>query len=134
MRRIHLFEVEDLQQCPSWLRHSITNMLSTVHRWFDTASIIEKHLASLIPANRSVTIVDLCSGAGGPMPETIRRIRDANIQPIELLLTDLYPDLETAIRFNEDGASHSYVGYETSSIDATEAPTWCQKIDWLFGP
>ena len=41
MKRLHLFEVEDLCSfCPDWIRDGVTSMIVVVHRWFGVPQVM----------------------------------------------------------------------------------------------
>ena len=126
MGRIHLFEVEDLAACPSWLRNAITEMISVVHRWFATADILAKEIEPILTKHPDapVTLVDFCSGHGGPMPVVLQRLKQQPSEagqgigkPLRLVLTDLHPSASAVERYR----NHSIAGirYLESPIDAT---------------
>ncbi|WP_286130698.1 hypothetical protein [Solirubrum puertoriconensis] len=65
------------------------------------------------------TIVDLCSGSGGPMPEVFAELQKQNPSAdLSLLLTDLYPDLGLAAAINQQAGSS--ISYRTAPVDATQ--------------
>ena len=70
MKRLHLFEVEDLAICPNWIRDRVTSMIIVVHRWLGVPRIIADQLKPILADldSQSVVVVDVCSGSGGPMP------------------------------------------------------------------
>lgn len=141
MRRIHLFEIEDLASCPQWLRKSVTDMLATVHRWFHTSATIAAELRPLLPPNQDALVLDLCSGSAGPMPDVIRILQEsdgATQRPddgapidcdnmrkgtLELVLSDLHPDPAMVDRYAQDGFNDTpSIRYEPVPIDAGNVP------------
>lgn len=144
MKRLHLFEIEDLSGCPHWLRSVITDMLSLVHRWLGTADIIHAQLEPLLAQQKPTTITDLCSGSGGPMVEVVSRLRQQGAkqipstsnsaatnlegQPIgsgspladtQLRLTDLYPNAAVVANFQRSHTERPWVRFESDPVDAT---------------
>lgn len=120
MKRIHLFEFEDMSWFPGWIRTSLTNLMSVMHRLLHT----DKELAALI--NRTLAtsptnnIVDLCSGSGGPLPDALTILKQQyNITGLTLTLTDLYPG---KIPRNKTG-SNSDITYIKEPVDAAHVPT-----------
>lgn len=141
MKRLHLFEFEDLSGCPHWLRSVITDMLSLIHRWFGTADIIKAQLEPLLSQQQPTTITDLCSGSGGPMVEVVSQLRQqvveqkspesnsvANLEgqsidssPLadtQLRLTDLYPNAAAVASFQKSHAERPWVRFESDPVDA----------------
>lgn len=97
MKRVHLFEFEDLKWFPNWIRICMTRLIMVMHKKFKTSEDMSKLLADLIKQTNTTKIIDLCSGSGGPMLDTFYHLKDIyKIEDIELLLTDLYPNLEDA--------------------------------------
>jgi len=117
MKRIHLFEFEDLKWFPNWIRICMTRLIMVMHKKFKTSEDMSKLLIRLIKKTNTTKIVDLCSGSGGPMLDTISHLKNIHkIENIELLLTDLYPNLEEAERINK---LNNHIHYRTNSLDAT---------------
>lgn len=118
MKRLHLFEVEDLAICPHWIRDCVTSMIVVVHRWLGVPRIVANQL-NLILADmddQAVTIVDVCSGSGGPMPDALALVT-AERNPdreIQLVLTDIQPPSRLV---DELGRSESNIRYFKRSLD-----------------
>ncbi|HBE70503.1 MAG TPA: hypothetical protein DDW52_20330 [Planctomycetaceae bacterium] len=119
MKRIQLFEFEDLSWFPDVLRRCMTRMISVVHRWLKTDEKIAEILeAGLVQSGRR-HVVDLCSGDGGPMIAVMKRLRESDrweADSLNLTLTDLYPNQTTATRVENAGDPN--VQYQRSSVDA----------------
>lgn len=117
MKRIHLFEFEDLNWFPNWLRIRMTRLIIVMHRLMNSAEELASLLDGVLKETKSSQIVDLCSGSGGPMPEVIRILDlEYGRKDIQLTLTDLYPNLEAAKKFN---GQEDNIAYRTTSLDAT---------------
>jgi hypothetical protein len=96
MKRIHLFEFEDLPWFPNWIRELMTRYIQTFHIILNSSShlipLVEKGLSK----SSSSRIVDLCSGSGGPMIEVYKNLKNKrDYAQLRLTLTDLYPDQKT---------------------------------------
>lgn len=102
MKRMNLFEFEDFHWFPSFLRDCLTNYIVAFHRLLGTPQEIAILLEKLPELKKNRKIVDLCSGAGGPMPEVLRILSEGSNEKIDLTLTDLYPNLAAADLFNND--------------------------------
>ena len=134
LRRIHLFEIEDQSYCPSWLRDMMTSMIVVLHRWFGVAQVVADEIRSIATTKdiKNVAVIDLCSGAGGPMPEVLQELNSAaggpsgdsnvNTSPSDIgrqyqvALTDLYPNQSAVERFHETPNLH----YCRTPIDASQ--------------
>lgn len=117
MKRIHLFEFEDFTWFPSFLRICLTNYILTLHKLMDSSSNISDLLRRLIKKTHQQKIVDLCSGAGGPMPMVYEKLKK-DFENLELTLTDLYPNSQAVKRIGQDKP----VKYEPESINAADIP------------
>lgn len=120
MKRIHLFEFEDFQWFPSWLRNCMTNYIEAFHRLLGSYRQIAELLDKSLKNKESNQIVDLCSGAGGPMLEVFNLLKtDYGYTDLSITFTDLYPNQQAAKRIND---KEGKVTYRTNSIDATSVP------------
>ncbi|TYP95357.1 hypothetical protein LX73_0658 [Fodinibius salinus] len=119
MKRIHLFEFEDFAWFPDWLRRCIMRLIAVMHDLLGTSHKIAKLIANPLRDSYSSTILDLCSGSGGPMPEVLQILHDKyDMHNISLTLTDLYPDLKRADVLNSQDANN--ITYLTSPTNATQ--------------
>jgi len=118
MKRIHLFEFEDSAWFPNWLRVCMTRLIVVMHRLMGTSEELAKIIDQTLSASDETKIIDLCSGSGGPMPEVLRVLEEKyKRENIELTLSDLYPNLKAAERFNSEKDN---ITYETKAIDVTK--------------
>lgn len=124
MKRMQLFEFEDSAAMPLWMRNCLTAYLLTIHRMLDTASKISPLVGRLLSESRSSRVVDLCSGAGGPMEEVFSRLQPHH-PSLELLMTDRFPN-EAAIQRVE--AKHSRIRYRREPVDAGNIPPALQGV------
>jgi hypothetical protein len=123
MRRIHLFEWEDQPWLPTVFRDFITDHLrhtskEPMRRPVNAAVALQ--LKSLLEETGTQTLVDLCAGAGGPLPDIIRILRDELGVPVEALLTDQYPNV-SAFRRIERESSGAIKGIDTP-VSAFDVP------------
>ena len=118
MKRIHLFEFEDFKWFPHFLRTCMTNYIVAIHKLLGSRTDLVALLNKVLPHASQPHIVDLCSGGGGPMPAVLEELNSQREEkPIQLTLTDLYPNLEAAKRFNEDAGNG--IEYHVQPVDAT---------------
>lgn len=117
MKRVHLFEFEDLKWFPNWIRICMTRLIMVMHKKFKTSEDMAVLLSNLIKQTKITKIVDLCSGSGGPMLDVISQLKNVHkIKNVELILSDLYPNLDAAKRINRTDDS---ISYRTIPLDAT---------------
>lgn len=85
---------------------------------FKSEPVITKLVDEVLSESGEHKIVDLCSGSGGPMESIYVNLKKDHPN-LEMELTDLYPNLDTAsvINSKEDGIS-----FQTESVNAAEVP------------
>ncbi len=122
MKRIQLFEFEDFQWFPSWMRKSMTNLIVVLHKMVGVSEVLAKLVAKVVQDKNLHTIVDLGSGSGGAMPQVLPLLhKNYGLMDVNLVLTDLYPDPGTVKKFNQ-GAETS-IRYRETPVDATAIGT-----------
>ncbi len=96
MQRHHLFEWEDFAWLPRVFRDYTTDhlrhRLASSKRLLPVNRLMARRIKALLLATGSVRIVDLCAGAGGPLPEIQRLLASELRTPVPVLLTDLFPN------------------------------------------
>jgi hypothetical protein len=119
MKRIQLFEFEDFGWFPDALRRSMTRLIALLHKMVGTKEVIGDLLAPIIKEIQNSRIVDLGSGSGGIMPEVMKYLEEEyNLNHLNLLLTDLYPNLELSEKLKISGSEK--ISYSERPIDATD--------------
>jgi hypothetical protein len=121
MDRVQLFEFEDLPWFPHVVRECMTDFLSflgqrgsSVYRGF------AERLAPALRATGDDTLLDLCSGGGGPALTIASLLRESFEMPLRVMLTDLYPNLPRLARAQAEGSGR--VEYREQPVDATRVP------------
>lgn len=118
MKRIHLFEFEDLKWFPSFLRNYMTDYLQYVSNKAKIYSPISDLLVEKLKESNSTHILDLASGGGGGLlwlnSEIIKQIPELTVT-----LTDYYPNINA---FEETTLRASNFNYHTESVDARNVP------------
>ena len=123
LKRLHLFEVEDLAICPDWIRDRVTSMIVVVHRWLGVPRMVADQLELVLADldGPAVTIVDVCSGNGGPLPAALELMTtEQNFdRSIELVLTDLRPPSGWVAGLSKgEGKNESSIQYLERSLNA----------------
>jgi len=121
MERVQLFEFEDLPWFPQVVRECMTDFLSFLGRRGQLVyrSFAER-LARALDETGDDTILDLCSGGGGPAITISELLREHSQRSLRLVLTDLYPNLPRLERARLEGLGR--VEYHGAPVDATEVP------------
>ncbi|HEY4105360.1 MAG TPA: class I SAM-dependent methyltransferase, partial [Polyangiaceae bacterium] len=121
MERVQLFEFEDLPWFPQVVRECMTDFLSflgqhggAVYRDF------AERLAAALAETGDDTILDLCSGGGGPAIAIAELLRARGADSLRVVLTDLYPNLPRLERAWREGLGR--VEYHNQPVDATAVP------------
>ena len=118
MKRIQLFEFEDLRWFPDWLRVCMTNLIVILQKMIGVPELLASLIAEILEKNNLSTIVDLGSGSGGAMPEVLQALHSIKgLEHVTLTLTDLYPSDEMLKRYNENTIDK--ISYHETSLDAT---------------
>jgi hypothetical protein len=128
--RLHLFEFHDLGVCPPLLRQSLTELLQKAVRWTRIYEHTVPLLQRLLERAGEDRVVDLCSGSGGPWADLHPRLVQAQRRPVELVLTDLYPDTERLEA--HQAASGGAIRFEGAPVDATDVPPGLDGVRTLF--
>ena len=114
MGRLHLFEIGDQAWAPEWVRRAITEYLDTISRYSRVHRALTPLYAEVLRRTGHDTIIDLCSGSGGPIVQIQKLLRP---RP-KVLLTDKYPDPRWS-----DATFGNDVQVCRESVDATEVPS-----------
>lgn len=116
--RLHVFEWEDQKWLPLLFRDFITEHLAAVSsRAFP--AVVPK-LARHIAACEGTILVDLCSGAGGPLPDLHGSLSRELGTPVEIVLTDWFPNLRAFSRASAKTAGS--IRFHDSPVDARNCP------------
>src|ERR1700733_2619822 len=129
MRRIQFIELHEQPRFPKFLRDDITDTLqfalSNTAAYGSIAPLFQRALC----AAKRHSIVDLCSGAGGPWLDLGRRL-ESGIAGFHVLMTDKFPHVtafETA-----QARSEFPMNFCAQSVDAREVPRELDGFRTLF--
>ncbi len=118
MKRIHLFEFEDLPWFPNSLRMCMTRFIVTMHKVLGSSPELAELIAKCLKYTDTPQVIDMCSGSGGPMLEVYELLKKKHgIDNLKMTLSDLYPHVEAAQDINAMGDPN--LAYLTTSVDAT---------------
>ncbi|TVQ29156.1 MAG: class I SAM-dependent methyltransferase [Wenzhouxiangella sp.] len=93
MRRLQLFEFNEVSWLPDCLRALITDYLVCLNRLTRAFFLRLPLLAQAMRhSSRPDRVIDLCSGSGGPWHHLAARLDRMFPHAIKVILTDLYPD------------------------------------------
>jgi hypothetical protein len=131
--RSHLFEIHDQEWCPEFLRNELTLTLKNgwslplpqvFEDWFGFKSpfqvagdVLMNTLTRMNGYQKQMTVVDICSGSGGPVPSITEYIKTGYRTRVNYILTDLFPNLDQLKTLKND-----LITYENVPIDAGNVP------------
>ena len=87
-------------------------------------------LRRALDSTRGRSIVDLCSGAGGPWLDLSRRLQGDAQASFQICLTDKYPNLRAFQ--NIRAASDGHIGFYPDPVDAMKAPPEVKGFRTMF--
>jgi len=129
MRRIQWIELHEQPWFPSSLRDEITDALqfglNVLKAYAPIAPLLQNALASV----GSQSIIDMCSGGGGPWSDFSCKLR-ADGQPIHIWLTDKYPNLRASQRIRI--ASKGHISVYPGAVDAMNVPRELNGFRTMF--
>ena len=111
-----LFEFEDLPWFPAMLRESMTDYLRYILTLTNFYEPVTALLTESLQQTGSNTMVDLCSGGGGPINQVKNNLEMAGTGGIKIILTDKFPNT-TAFEFLA-AKSTGTISYIQHPVDA----------------
>ncbi|MTI29499.1 hypothetical protein [Xanthovirga aplysinae] len=119
MKRIHLFEFEDLSWFPSFLRNYGTDFLQFMANFFDIYPGIVPILKKGLEKGETLHILDLASGGGGGW-KTLGGHLKKKVPGLRVTLSDFYPNLEAFKSMK--GYDNEVFDYYSESLNALDVP------------
>jgi hypothetical protein len=129
MRRFQFIELHEQAWFPALIRDEITDALQFGLNLARAYTPIAPMLEHAIGATRSRSIVDLCSGGGGPWLDLSPKLR-GEAPSIAIQLTDKYPNLRAFQNVN--AASKNCVSFRATSVDAMKVPRELSGFRTMF--
>ena len=116
MQRQPWFEIHDSPWFPAYLRDLVTEALEAIWNTNRTYVPIASRLRNAVRTSGSRTVIDLCSGGGGPWPGLYDIIADGQL--LSVRLTDLYPNAS----FRNNGRIPAGISACREPVDARHVP------------
>ena len=129
MRRVQFIELHEQPWFPPSLRHEITDALQFGLNLLKAYAPIAPLLQTMLDSARCRSIVDVCSGAGGPWLDLSRKLQP-HAQVFQILLTDKYPNLRAFQ--NVRATSGNQIAFYPDSVDAMKIPNELQGFRTMF--
>jgi hypothetical protein len=134
MRRIQFIEFHDQPWFPSSVRDYVTDALQFGFNLFNVYAAIVPLLRRAMEATGRQSIVDMCSGAGGPWARLSKELDShkspADAPALQIYLTDKYPNLGAFEKVR--AASEGCIGFYPGSVDATRVPRELKGLRTMF--
>jgi hypothetical protein len=127
--RFHLFELEDQSWFPAIIRDLATDYLNFVQTTFELYVAMAPLLSETLKEAETTRIVDLCSGAAGPLPILVETLAARGI-PVTATLTDLYPNHRAFERTKL--RSKGRIDFHRDPVDARAIPRSLPGLRTLF--
>lgn len=118
MRRFHLIEIHEQSWCPSFLRDLATDALQFGFNLLNVYAPVTPLLQNALDSTGKRSVVDLCSGGGGPWLELSQTLRGES--GLQIWLTDKFPN-PRAVE-NVRSVSGNSIRFYPHPLDAAEVP------------
>src|ERR1700719_1266937 len=136
MRRVQFIELHEQPWVPSSLRDEITDALQFGLNLAKAYAPIAPLLRGVLDSAGSCSVVDLCSGGGGPWLELSRELQSRKVQGgapglhiSHISLSDKYPNLRA---LESAGVPSENLTYYPSSVPAMNVPAELKGFQTLF--
>ncbi len=129
MARMQLFELEDMPWLPDSFRDTGTDFLRTIMALAKPYAPVVPRLAQAVQASGASSIIDLCSGGGGPIAHVRKGLIEAGCD-VPLTLSDIYPNA-AAFAYVQRQAGGD-VDFVAEPVDATAVPEHLTGFRTLF--
>jgi hypothetical protein len=139
MRRVQFIELHEQSWFPASLRADVTDALqfgfNLLHAYDPIAPLLQSVIACTVNrTNGTQSIVDMCSGGGGPWLDLVRNLRcqDAagDSADLHVWLTDKYPNLEAFQSVSASSGHH--IKFYPEPVDAMKVPRALKGLRTMF--
>ena len=139
MRRVQFIDLHEQPWFPSSIRNEITDALQFGLNLLNAYAPIAPLLQSALDSARSGTncsqsVVDLCSGGGGPWSDLAQMVQSRKLSGdsagLRIWLTDKYPNLGASQ--NVRAAPENRIGFYPGSVDAMNVPPELKGFRTMF--
>ena len=129
LRRRQLFEFHECAWFPQSLKNAITEVLRVMCYELRVHDVILPLIEDILNRTKAEQVVDLCSGAGGPIVPIQQRLAKAG-RPVRVFLTDKFPNRPAFRRCEEltDGLVRGYL----DPVPAQNVPVELSGLRTLF--
>ncbi len=128
MKRVHLFEFEDQEWFPTFLRNYLTDFLQFLSNKSKLYQPILPLLTQKLKEDKANTIIDLASGGGGGLLWLNQELKK-EIPTLNIVLTDYYPNVAAFERTRQLADNFEYI---PTPVDARQVPPHLQGFRTQF--
>src|SRR4051812_29103747 len=140
MRRVQFIELHEQPWFPSSLRADVTDALqlgfNLLHAYEPIAPLLQNVIDSTENRTHATqSIVDMCSGGGGPWLHLSQKLRCPNGEDsagLQVWLTDKYPNLKAFQNLNASSDCDHRITYYPESVDAMSVPPALRGLRTMF--
>jgi hypothetical protein len=129
MQRVQFIELHEQPWFPAFLRNDITDILQFALNLSKAYASIAPLLQRALKSAGNPSIVDLCSGGGGPWLDLSRRLK-GETGDVHVSLTDKFPN-HAAFK-NAQARSQISINFYTDSVDARNVPDELHGFRTMF--
>jgi hypothetical protein len=129
MRRIQFIELHEQPWFPSTLRNEITDALQCGSEILNAYVPISRLLERALEAAGTRSIVDVCSGSGGPWLKLFQQLGERGIG-CRIWLTDKFPNLAAFEKIK--AASANGIDFYPGTVDAMKVPSELNGFRTIF--
>jgi hypothetical protein len=130
MRRLQLIELHEQPWFPQFLRDEITDTLQNAMNRFGAYAPVAPLLQSALQSTGNSSVVDMCSGGGGPWLDLSGRLQKIAPTCLQILLTDKYPNL--AAFQSASAVSQNHITFHSAPVDAMKVPPELRGFRTMF--
>jgi hypothetical protein len=130
MNRINAMEIHEQPWLPRSIRDGVTDTLQFVLKFGGVYQPIVSRLAKALGSVGDRTLIDLCSGGGGPWIWLYQALARQRGGPLTIQLTDKFPNIAAFERAEQK--SKGEISYCAESIDATRIPARLDGFRTMF--
>jgi hypothetical protein len=139
MRRVQFIELHEQPWFPASVRADVTDALqfgfNLLHAYDPIAPLLQSVIDSTgNGTNTTQSIVDMCSGGGGPWLDLVRNLRSreaaVDSADVQVWLTDKYPNLEAFESVS--ASSNHHIHFYPEPVDAMKVPRALKGLRTMF--
>jgi len=119
MKRLHLFEFEDLGWFPAIIRNYMTDYLQEVTNRFDFYRAIVPVIAKGVQKSGTNQILDMASGGGGGWLNLAKHLQE-DLPWVSVKLSDLYPNVSAYKKVSAQVSG--FFTYSTQPVNCLDVP------------